>query len=191
MRFYNFQTQITPATVEAMMKALRNVNGPDAVFVSSPGGQFEFFSVLGPAIQRRGLTMLAGDVRSAATILFMLGSHRLALPDSTFFFHEVRAVVGPSLCIALTDLQELREMHRRMQAEHREHLEEWVQAVRNAQGWFLDFMRQATGLLPSIFLDLMRANATLSAAEAIRYGIVHHIVPDPEAAHHALATRFR
>jgi ATP-dependent protease ClpP protease subunit len=152
--------------------------GTHFVVVDSPGGRFEFFSVVGPAIERRGITMLAGNVRSAAVILYLLGHRRLAFQDSVFFFHEVRTLVDGAE-ITLTDLEEVEEYASRMRADHREHFEEWGHQMRTAQAWFVRFIAEQTRVPPDVFLNLMREEATLNAREAMHLGIVHEIIRRP------------
>ncbi len=177
MNLLPFRRRINRESVEEVLVALKNANAPEGLYVDSPGGAFECFSVLGPAIARRGIITLAGDVRSAAVILHLLGYYRLALPDATFFFHEVRTLVGPGEEeVTICDLQYVLEVQEKMQAEKREALEEWLRRMRMAQSWFLDFLARHTDVPASTFLDLMRNNATLSAQEAKRYGIVHAII---------------
>ncbi len=172
-----FDREICKSTVETLLTKLRSANSTNRVYVSSPGGTFDFFSVLGPAIQRQGIVTLSGDVRSAAVVLFLLGHVRQALPDATFFFHEVRTFVGQGNQITVADLEHAEEYERMMSAEGQEAYQEWRQSMKMAQAWFARFISTQTGLPASTFLNLMRAEATLSAREAVRYGIVHEIVP--------------
>ena len=109
-----FQTLVRKKSVEGLLEALKRANAPRQVYVDSPGGSFEFFSTLGPAISRRGITTLSGNVRSAAIILFLLGHTRRAFPNSTFFFHEVRTLVGPHGEITIADLEEVQEYEQEM-----------------------------------------------------------------------------
>lgn len=179
MDLLSFSGKISRRSVESLLVAMQAADSPQGVFVNSPGGAFEFFSVLGPPLERMGLTMVAGDVRSAATILYLLGRRRLALPDATFFFHEVRTLVGPVGEITITDIARVLEYRDRLAAEDREGIEEWLRRMRAAQSWFLEFLAVKTQVPSSTFLSLMREGATLTAREARRYGIVHEIV-EPE-----------
>lgn len=175
MRYISFQTTIDRWSVEDLMNELNRANAPRGVFVNSPGGQFEFFSTIGPQIQRRGITTLAGEVSSAAVILYLLGHERRALPSSTFFFHEVRTLVDEAGTITLTDLEGIREFEREMSGRKREALQHWYQQMALAQRWFVHFIQERTGLSSGVFLNLMRSEATLSASDALRYGIVHRV----------------
>lgn len=160
-----------------MLTSLRTSNAPDGVFVDSPGGRFEFFSRFAPAIERRRITTLSGDVRSAAVILTLLGERRYAHPDATFFFHEIRALTMNG-DITITELGEVRERYDQMNASRCKEFEEWDIQMRAAQSWFLNFMATKTQLPTNVFLDLMRNEATLSAREAVRYGIVHRVLSE-------------
>jgi ATP-dependent protease ClpP protease subunit len=160
-----------------MLRALRSSSPPEAVLVNSDGGHFEFFSTVAPSIERRGITMISGDVRSSAVALFLLGHRRLAYLDSTFFFHEVRAIVyGHHISVA--DLEHAVEAQEEMRAEGRGAYRDWLHDMKRAQQWLLDFMSQKSGVPASTFLNLMRSEATLTAHEARRYGIVHEILPE-------------
>ncbi len=177
MRVIVFDEEIRRSSVNRLLGRLCQAGSPRHVIVDSPGGQFDFFSTLGPAIERQGIVTLARDVRSAAVILFLLGHFRQAFPDSTFFFHEVRAMVGPVGEITITDLEEVEEYEREMSGRGREFYQEWRNQMRAAQNWFLRFVAERTGVPVPLFLGLMRSNATLSSREAVHYGIAHEVVP--------------
>lgn len=177
MRLVHFQQDISGSAIDDLLVKLKMANAPDGVYVDSPGGEFKFFATMAPAIERRGIITLAGDVRSAANILYILGHNRYATEDSTFFFHEVRALVSGQ-DITICDLELVLEFQEYMQAEHREEFEEWLRQMKMAQGWFQEFIAKRTDLRPGVFADLMRANATLDAREAMRHGIVHRITSE-------------
>jgi ATP-dependent protease ClpP protease subunit len=176
-KFVPFYRRISAESVVDLMEQLGKADAPNGVYVSSPGGRFEFFAELAPAIDRRGIVTLSGNVRSAAVILALLGQTRYAFPDSTFFFHEIRTLIELNGGVTICDLQEAMEAQERMEAEQREFFEEWLRRMRMAQNWFIGFIAEKTGIRPAVFLDLMRQNATLDAREAVQYGIVHQIVP--------------
>lgn len=176
MEYLAFEGMIHQYSIEHLLEELRRTNAPRNVYVSSPGGSFEFFSVLGPAIEQRGIVTLSGDVRSAAIILYLLGHRRQALPDATFFFHEVRTLVGGQGNITIADLEEVEEYQEYLSHEHREYIDEWMSQMKAAQAWFLHFLREKTGIPTGTFLNLMRNEATLTAKDAVRYGIVHEII---------------
>lgn len=177
MNVLYFDQEIDRRSIERLLVRLKSANAPRRVLVDSPGGEFEFFSVLGPAIERRGIITMAGDVKSAAVILFLLGQTRQALPDSEFYFHEVRAHVRGEGEITISSLEEFEEYERKMSGGRREAYQQWKRNMKAAEAWFLDFMSQRTGLRPAVFQNLMRKEVTLSARDAVHYGIVHEIVP--------------
>lgn len=176
-RLIVFDRLISKPSIEQLLEELKRANAPQQVLIDSPGGTFEFFSSFAPALSRRGITTLAGDVRSAAVILYLLGHSRRAFETSTFFFHEVRTLVGPYGEITIADLEEVEEYKERMFLEDRERFEKWLAEMRSAQAWFLHFLREVTGVPTGTYLNLMRGEAVLTARDAIRYGIVHQIVP--------------
>lgn len=176
MEVIDFKERIGKRTVERLVRTLRVAGAPRKVFVHSPGGEFEMFSVLGPVIERQGITTLAGDVRSAAVVLYLLGHKRLAFPDSTFFFHEVRTLVHSGEGITITNLEEVEEYSHYMYGRDREEYQDWKRQMRFAQQWFIGFISQKTGMRPDVFLNLMRSNATLDARQAVAYGIAHKVM---------------
>ena len=135
---------------------------------------------MGPALARLGFHAYGGQVASAAVVLYLLGRVRYAMPDTTFFFHDVRTVVEPDLHITLCDVEEAvdraRELERRVSDQRYEVIGEWLRQMRSAQSWMLSFIQQRTGLNAGVFASLMHDEVTLDAREALRYGIVHRIV---------------
>ena len=176
MRMIMFNKELRRSSVERLLATLRQANAPRNVFVSSPGGSFDFFSTLGPAIERQGIVTLAGDVRSAAVLLFLLGHVRKVIPESTFFFHEVRALVGPVGEITISNLEEVEEYENQMSGNERESYQEWRRSMKAAQSWFIHYVSRQSGISIPTFLSLMRSEATLSAREALRYGIAHRLI---------------
>jgi ATP-dependent protease ClpP protease subunit len=183
MRYIAFHSQIDGRSIDHLLDLLDRANAPRTVYVSSRGGEFELFSVVGPRIERHGLVTIAGDVASAAVILYLLGHKRYASPSSSFFFHEVRTLVGEGGQITLTTLERVREYEREMSGRKREALQHWYNQMQLAQRWFVHFIEERTGVRSQVFLNLMRSEATLSATEAVRYGIAHEIRNEREVLH--------
>ena len=178
MKYIPFYDTIDRFSIEDLLVSLRAADAPQCVYVDSPGGAFEFFSSVAPAIHRRGIVTIAGNVRSAAIILSLLGYKRQAFPDSAFFFHEVRAFVNGTDDVTVCDVEDVLEYQEEMFGKEREAFQEWLRRMKVAQGWFLGFIAEKTQLPASVFLNLMRSEATLTAREAVRYGIVHEILPE-------------
>lgn len=177
-----FTGEMNAHSVERLIEDLKKANASNIVYIDSPGGSFDFFFRRAPFLQRRGLITIAGDVRSAAVLLYLLGYQRFALPDSTFFFHEVRALVGSAIYgiqeVKICNLEEVLEYQEYMHGSQREFYEEWLIQMRKAQEYFLNYLSRATGCSVSFFLRLMREEVTLSAQDAMRYGIVHRIISE-------------
>ena len=180
MRLIHFATDVTESTVEDLVTALRSPNAPRTVLIDSKGGHFMFFSTLGPAILRRGITTVSGDVRSSAISLYLHGQRRLAYPDAQFRFHEVHFDVPGWGLATLTDIEREEEDFLRLQGKAREEAEEFVHGLRVAQSWLMNFMSERTGARPHVFEDLMRRNAMVNAREAVRLGLVHEIISPPQ-----------
>ncbi len=176
-RVIRFHGPINHTAVRTVLRRVREPDAPRIVHVNSDGGTFDFFSVLGPAVARQGLTMMSGYVASAAVILYMLGHRRLATADAQFFFHEVRALGNGVDGVMICDIDQALYEEERIEADQREFLEEWRRQMRAAQAWFVEFLARRLDMPPSTILQLMRSEATLDARDALRYGIVHQIVP--------------
>jgi|GEM_PF-4678594 len=181
MKDVNFFHEVSLGAVKDLLSGLQKDGGGQRVWIRSPGGTFEFFSVLAPPLMRQGFTSVGCDVRSAAVVLYLLGHRRFVLPNGIFFFHEVRAIAHTGEIITVCDLDRAIEWEKeRQRALRREFLEEERRNMRNAQDWVLAFISEQTGMPRSTFLSLMRAEAILSAREAVHYGLAHRIVSEDE-----------
>ena len=185
LKYLNFARPVSKRSIENLMISLKSANAHDCVYVDSPGGEFEFFSVFAPVIRRMGINTIGGDVRSAAVLLLLLGQYRYALPDSSFFFHEVRALVGnpcnSNNMVTICDLDYVQDFYKdQIEGQEKEIMQEWHRRMQAAQTWFLQFISEATLVPIPTFLSFMRGNTTLSAREAQRYGIVHRVISEDE-----------
>lgn len=184
MHVIPFTGEVSKGNVGQLLRSVNTHYGQGCVIVDSPGGEFEFFSLLAPPLARAGFVSIGVKVASAAILLQLLGRERLALPDSTFFFHEVRTIVGQYGEISLYDIERAldieREMKERWGVHQRELVENLHRRLADAQSWMLSFIAEQTGLSSGTFINLMRNNVTLSAPEALRYGVVHRIISQDE-----------
>lgn len=174
---YVFNDTVSRESTVELLNRLRN-QAQMPVYVSSLGGTFDFFSVLAPTLRRSGMITVSGVVCSAAIILFLLGQRRQAFPNAIFFFHEVRTLVQPSGAISIAEAEEVEEYAQWLAEEEQENFQYWLSSMREAQAWFVDFISRETGVPTGTFLNLMRSEATLSARDALRYNIIHEIVPE-------------
>lgn len=184
MRFIRFFGEISREKVLDLLQDLRSDYGKGLVLINSPGGTFEFFSVLAPSLMRTGFISIGSEVESSALFLHLLGRERLAKEDSTFFFHEVRVFFGLIGEVSVYDLEQALEvergMKRRWKRSERE-FAEWLHSqMVTAQSWALSFIAERTGFPAGRFANLMRSEVTLSAHEAVQYGIVHRVISDDE-----------
>ncbi len=177
MSWLFFEDRITEARIEALVTTLKRSGVRPQIVIDSPGGEFTFFSTRARGLQQRRITMLAGTVGSAANVLYLLGCRRLAFRQSTFWFHEVLTAVEGRV-ITICDFERYSQFREQMAAEQREMLEQWEHQARTAQDWVASFLADASGTRKPFILDLMRQEVVLSAQDALRYGIVHEIVPD-------------
>lgn len=171
-----YDRNISREGIEALASSLREFSGDKRVLINSNGGEFEFFSTLGPALTQQRFTSVALDVCSAANALYLLGSLRYVVPESRFFFHEVRAVSFDGCSITICDVERALDFEKEIRSERCEHAEDLLRGMKNAQSWLIQFMSRQAGIDPHILLRLMRAEAVLTAREAIRYGIAHKLV---------------
>lgn len=184
MQVIPFTGEISRVKVERLLVSLQAHYGKGCVLLDSPGGKFEFFSQLAPPLARAGFVSVGARVASAAIVLQLLGRERLALPDSTFFFHEVRTIIGEDGEVSVYDIERAldieREMKERWGIHQREFVEHWHRQLVDAQSWMLSFIAKQTGFSSGRFISLMRNNVTLSAHEAMQYGVVHRIISKDE-----------
>lgn len=175
----HFREDISTCSIDNLLIQLHKACNPKIHIVSNGGG-FEFFSTVGPRLSQVGYTAIGEKVNSAAIILFLLGNKRLAHPEGTFFFHEVRAYIDPvTRYMSLCELNEFRdrieENNNKLKGKTREFFEEWSRELRNAQSWFLRYIQQQSRIDASTILNLMRNEVTLSAKEAVCYGFAQRI----------------
>lgn len=174
MRDIDFFTSISGFSVQNLLGKL-DCPGEQRVWINSPGGTFEFFSVLAPPLIRKGFTAIALEVASSANVLYLLANNRYAVPDATFYFHEV-LMVGCRGVITICSAEEAVERARETAGRNLEEAMETLRRLRTGQDYFLDMVSSRTGLQKSVFLSLMRGDITLTAKEAVRYGIVREII---------------
>jgi len=187
MRHINFSEDVSPRAIGSLLAKLQKDGRGQQVWINSDGGTFEFFSVLAPQLLRQGFTAVGCDVRSAAIILYLLGSRRYVLPDAVFFFHEVRAITKDGMIITVCDFDEAVDWAKeREMSLRRELLEEERRRMKNTQSWMLSFISEQSGIPQSTFLSLMRSEATISASEAVHYGLARRIVSEDELCNNAL-----
>lgn len=167
----HFRQEINRQSIERLLKVLGSWNAPDTVVIDSPGGTFNFFSVVGPAIARRGITTVADRVYSAATILFTLGSERIVHPNSEILFHEVRVIALGGRHITVSDVAKYEAILHQMSERPTEEFDEWQHQMRSAQAWFIRFIADHTGCPASMVRRLMETDTILTGREACQYGI--------------------
>ncbi len=184
MYMINFDGEVTGPRVELLLEVLNHNYGTSCVLINSPGGTFEFFSRIAPPLARSGFVSVGLRVASAAVILQLLGRERLALPESTFFFHQVQTILGQRNEVTVCDLEYAeeieRELSRRWQLPQGDFIKRWHDQLLRGQAWMLRFISEQTGLPQALFVKLMRDNVTLSAREAVQYGIVHRVISEDE-----------
>jgi len=166
-----FDTAISQDSVEHLLTYLRSANSSDTILIDSPGGTFDFFSVLGPAISRLGVTTVANRVYSAASILFALGRERIVHPESEILFHEVRVMTLDGRHITVGNADDLEALHNDMRKRPTEEFEEWRRQMHNAQDWFIRFMARHTKCSAHRIRYFIEHDAVLTGEEAYRYGI--------------------
>lgn len=172
IQFFN---EINQERIERLLGVCQSHIGKKNIWIISPGGSFEFFSRLGPPLHRQGVTTIGIDVKSAAIILFLLGHQKLVIPESEFFFHEVRVIPSGHNEITICDLEDAMEFVEK-KSETEENMKEFLLGMKNAQNWMISYISQISGISKSLFLELMQKEVTLNAKEAVYYGIAQKIV---------------
>lgn len=164
-------------SIQELIMRVRYTPTSRIVLIDSPGGEFEFFNTLAPALLRESITTLAGEATSAATILYLLGENRLAFPDATFHFTKIRAIADHDDVITILDQDFANDMAEMLEEEDPEGYAEELRNMQAAESWYLKFLSEHTGIDVQVFLNLMKDEVTLNAVDAMRYGFVHRIVP--------------
>lgn len=164
--------------VESVLTDMRNRN-LDSLFISSPGGDADIIFYGIEHLMPRKITVIAGNmVHSAALDIFLCGNSRLALPDSSFHFHEVGFTRPGKTRLCKTEIEIMAAI-----ALHEGRIKDAMELSCNlAICQELDIMtaqliQKRTRLTANMVMKLMRGHGCMmSAQEALFYGLVHRIV---------------
>lgn len=153
------------------------------VWINSNGGFINFFPLLNGSFNCLQYTAVGEKVCSAAIILFLYGQERLAFPDSTFFFHDVRSRFENGEWVTVSDLETCMEYMDDAKEFYGKSLEEIAKIhhdLHKGQEWMIDFIVQHSTITADKLRILMNEEATLTAQEALEYGMVHRIISRDE-----------
>lgn len=113
MIYINFSAEINEHTVEALMNFLANqINGGEREFYilfSSPGGNVREGVNLYNYLKSLPIKLIMhniGIVDSIANVIFLAGSERYAVPNSSFLFHGVGINISQPTRLTEKELQE-------------------------------------------------------------------------------------
>lgn len=169
--------------------ATRSIQRGEAggVVIDCPGGTMGDFMDDAIALSGQRFTAIAFDTGSLAVNYFLCADSRLALPNSSFTLHHVKAgLVGGTMrtldelgweyAISLAKM-ETRRPTRQEWLSHRE-LARSIRYAAEATHFQVRWISRRTGLEPGIVDQMLRDEVTLTAAEALNLGLVHRIIED-------------
>lgn len=136
---------------------------PVTLFITSPGGTvraaiafFELMRLLKPNLN----TVALGEVNSMAVPVFLAGARRFITEHSKIFLHEVGRVFEKDVYFGGRKIQKIsKEVH----ADQRR----YASIVAKCSGGKLSNKR---------VVELMLANVTLNAKDAVKFGLAHEIL---------------
>lgn len=174
-----FEGYVDQYSISVFLGEIQQPSRQGRALISSEGGQLNPVMEHAFSIGNHQLTTIGDVVASAAVVLYALGSHRLAHPDTTFGFHPLKSKGS------LVDNQSLTIPELRAKAWMAEYLHHplafaYWSAARDSQNSLtaaLDLLVSATQTDRAVFINLMDQHVTLSAEEALRLNLVHQIVP--------------
>lgn len=149
------------------------------VRIDSVGGSFNWFPVYERSLKEMCFTTIGEEVQSAAIILYLYGQKRLAFHDSIFFFHQVWVEIDGHGHYTVTDLDEYVECGINTESTLGKSHEDIVRifnTLQKGQDQYMRFIVQRSAIDMETLYHLMREETTLTAAEALCYGIVHEII---------------
>lgn len=171
--------EIMPWDVAEALRSLQ-VKNLKTLLISSPGGCATALLYGVEYLLQRKVTTIAGKQASSAGLdLFLCGHERLALPESTFMFHEAGENVGNNKRICKTEMELLMEIAILVgNLGEAKLLARKLAAVTMFDKMTADLFQRQTRLNASMVMRLMRGEGcTMDAKEALFYGIVHRIIP--------------
>ncbi len=167
-------------TVGAVHEVLFRIkkDGIKKIFISSPGGSGRIVFLGLDRLIPENVTMIGGEmVCSAALSFFLCGKRRVALEETIFNFHEAIAHVDGRNVLE-GELQGLVEI-RKINGENQSAIElsDLLRDLRCVNELTINILRNATTLSPERIHALMRGSGmTMSARQALRYGLIHEII---------------
>lgn len=180
MQVINFSGRIDFANVSHLLLDLRKKKDvQQCVLINSRGGFIGFFPCLKSSLEDLSFTAVAEKIYSAAIILFLYGQERLAFPDATFLFHEVRTTLEDGSWVTMSEVGTDLRSHSDALEIYGKTIDEIATIYREmqkGQEWMIDFIVQHSTIMDSELRRLMRDEVTLTAQEAMEYGMVHRII---------------
>jgi ATP-dependent protease ClpP protease subunit len=189
MRFHSGNTlpiisdDITASQADTLFREIRN-KGYRNVFIDSPGGSVYTMKTALDNLPSRNMTVIAGGyVGSAALDIYLCGTRRLALPDSTFMFHRCNVSFDGRI-VQAGELQQLARIARadKNWGAYRKMLE-LLSMLTEVDRITAEFIASRTRLYSQAVMWLMGGgDVELTAQQALYYGLVHEIISEDRVA---------
>lgn len=146
--------------IEKVLQADRQAKGDIYLLITSGGGDSEqavlAYSVLKNSIKNKLITIAAGEVASAATIIYLAGHERLAYKNAHFYVHAGKYEAN-------FPLQEAKSVFKSLQ---------------NIEDTFLNIYVKNSDGNRDFWEQLSQKSGVLNADEMINWHLAHNLIDD-------------
>lgn len=176
----SFTASTSQDNIDHVMMKLQGCAAGQKVWINSLGGKVKHLLAEAERLEKLRFVTVGHKVGSAAKLLFLLGSKRYVLPEAKFFFHEV-----VSIDLILGRRVTMRDMEveldfTRFDGRSDLLLESGVRESRNVQSALISFVKKRSRMSPETIFKLMKNEVTLSAKEAVHYGLADEVISGKE-----------
>ena len=180
MRNIDFSGEVNYERICELLVSLRiGKSSHQCVWIDSFGGTFDFFPRLAASFETLSFITVGIKVYSAAVFLYMHGLERLAFPESKFLFHEACIGVEGHGDVALSDFGAFLDSSFDILDAHGikyEEAERFYRKMEESYNLNVKFIAERSTMREDKLRQLVREGTTLTAQEALEYGIVHRII---------------
>lgn len=179
-----FFEKITTQSTEGLLTRMTEhaYHGAERVrlVVSSPGGQVASTMTLFTKLTESPIELVThatGEIASMGVVLFLAGNKRLASPEATFLLHPIASTDT----IVPMDVEAWRRARTRFERQGDQsrvgEISERITYLDEKEGEVQQIFEERTKLTSPEIAELVRKGQTISATEALAFGIVHEIIP--------------